>query len=369
MLDSIRQLVLHETPTHDKAQLDALAELLANRMESAGARAEVLPIAAAGNHVRAHWGDENGVKPGLLLCHFDTVWPMGTIDRLPFRVENNCAHGPGILDMKSSLVLVEYALRLLSKKAGDSAESGLVPPRPITVLMTSDEEVGSYHSREVIEEEAKKAAYVLVMEPPLPGGVLKTARKGIGRFQLQIAGKAAHAGVDPDKGASAVLELAQQILHLNSLADREKETTLNVGVIRGGTAANVIAAEAGAQIDVRVWSEEEAQRISQAFTQLQPSVAGCTVRMTGAWNRPPMERKVTLPLFERVRAVGAKLGMDLQEAGTGGGSDGNFTAALGIPTMDGLGVPGAGAHADQEHILIDQLPSRLALLTALLCEL
>lgn len=362
MLDAIRPLILHETPTHDKGQLDGCAESLAERLTQVGARAEVLPIAKAGNHVRAHWGNPSAAKPGLILCHFDTVWPVGTLARMPFRVENGRAYGPGILDMKSSLVLVEYALRLLN-------ESIAAPPRPITVLITSDEEVGSYHSRELIEEEARKAAYVLVMEPPLPGGVLKTARKGIGRFQLHVTGKAAHAGVDPDKGASAVLELARQVVHLHQLADKDKETTLNVGVIQGGTAANVIAAEASAQIDVRSWSEDEAQRISHAFAQLQPTVVGCKVEISGGWNRPPMERKVTMPLFERVRTIGATLGMELKEGGTGGGSDGNFTAALGIPTMDGLGMPGAGAHADHEHILVDQLAPRLALLTALLCEL
>lgn len=368
LLDSIRELVIHETPSHDKPRLDTFANLLRERFLAVGASVELIESEKSGNHLVARFvaaqqaTGANHAKPALILCHYDTVWPVGTLERLPFRIENGRAYGPGIFDMQSSLALSEAALAAVNALQ-------LRLPRPVTVLITSDEEVGSPTSRELIEKEAQRSEYVLVMESPLPGGVLKTTRKGIGGFRLEIKGAAAHAGVDPDKGASAIRELAQQITKLYSLADREKETTVNVGVISGGTAANVIAANASAQIDIRTWSKEEADRISQALAQLKPSNPGCTLRLSGGWNRPPMERRMTGALFERVCTVAAKLGMTLKEGGTGGGSDGNFTAAMGIPTIDGLGVPGAGAHADHEHIEIDQIAGRAALLTALLAEL
>lgn len=368
ILDTIRQLVTQETPSHDKARLDAFAEFLASRLRAAGASVELIQNEKAGSHLIARFiptslsKDDHTVKPALILCHYDTVWPVGTLDRLPFRVEDGRAYGPGIFDMQTSLALSEYALTAITALQ-------LELPRPITILITSDEEVGSGSSRALIEAEARKSDYVLVMESPLPGGVLKTARKGVGAFRLDVTGKAAHAGVEPEKGASAILELARQIIVIDGLNDKEKQTTLNVGVINGGTAANVVAASASARIDVRTWTEEESARISQAFEALQPTVPGCTLQMSGGWNRPPMERRVTAPLFERVCEIGAKLGLTLKDGGTGGGSDGNFTAALGIPTIDGLGVPGAGAHADHEHIEVDQIVGRAALLVAMLVEL
>ncbi len=362
MLDTIRQLVSFETPSHDKALLDAFATWLAARFQSAGAQVEIVPSEKAGNHLIARFGRVDRQKPALILCHFDTVWPVGTLARLPFRIENGCAYGPGIFDMQSSLALAEYALHAVRDLSIDL-------PRPVTILMTSDEEVGSRSSRALIEQEARKAEYVLVMESPLPGGMLKTARKGIGDYRLEVTGKAAHAGIDPEKGASAILELAYQIPKLYALMNREKGTTLNVGVVKGGTATNVIAADAVAQIDVRAWSAEESARITQAMATLEPMVAGCKLRVTGGWNRPPLERKSTMALYEKVRVIGARLGLDLKEGGTGGGSDGNFTGALGVPTIDGLGVSGSGAHADHEHIEVDQLASRAVLLVAILAEL
>jgi len=362
MIDVIRQLVTQETPSSDKPRLDAFAEFLAARLREVGADVEVLQQEARGNHIRARFGPQNNEPQALILCHYDTVWAVGSLETHPFRIEEGKAYGPGIFDMQSSLVLCEYALRAIN-------DLQIVLPRPVTLLITSDEEVGSHTSRALIEEEARASAYVLVMESPLPGGVLKTSRKGGGNFTLEITGRAAHAGVEPEKGISAIQELAHQILNLHALTDMEQGTTVNVGVVQGGTVSNVVAPHAVAQIDTRAWTQAEADRLEQAINNLEPVTPGASLRVSGGWNRPPLERSATLDLFRRTQAIGRKLGLELDEGGTGGGSDGNFTGALGIPTLDGLGVPGHGAHADHEHIEIDQISGRAALLTALLAEL
>lgn len=366
MLDVIRQLVTQETPSSDKARLDAFAAFLAQRLLSAGAVAEILPNAERGNHVRARFGpafDPNSkIKPALILCHYDTVWAVGSLETHPHRIEAGKAYGPGIFDMQSSLMLAEYAARA-------TRDLALKLPRPVTILITSDEEVGSLTSRALIEAEALQSAYVLVMESPLPGGMLKTSRKGVGSFTVEIIGRAAHAGVEPEKGISAIQELAHQILALHKLTDMEKGTTVNVGVVQGGTVSNVVAPHASAKIDVRSWTQAEADRVTQAILGLTPVTPGATLQASGGWNRPPLERSATAALFARAQEIGRTLGLELAEGGTGGGSDGNFTGALGIPTLDGLGVPGHGAHADHEHIEIDQITGRAALLTALLAEL
>ena len=362
MFGVIEQLVTQETPSGDKARLDAFAAFLAARLQDAGATVEILPNAERGDHVRARFGPETGEKPALILCHYDTVWAVGSLATHPYRIEEGKAYGPGIFDMQTSLMLSEYVARA-------TRDLSLDLPRPVTILITSDEEVGSPTSRTLIEEEALKSAYVLVMESPLPGGVLKTSRKGGGGFTLEITGRAAHAGVEPERGISAIQELAHQILVLHSLTDMEKGSTVNVGVVQGGTVSNVVAANATAKIDVRAWTQEEADRLEQAILGLQPVTPGATLRVTGGWNRPPLERSATIDLFHKTQAIGRKLGLELTDGGTGGGSDGNFTGALGIPTLDGLGVPGHGAHADHEHIEVDQLVGRAALLMALLAEL
>jgi len=366
MLDLIRQLVIQETPSSDKPRLDAFATFLAERLQTAGATVEIIPNTERGNHVRATFTPLNvdpSAKPALILCHFDTVWAVGSLATHPFRIEaDGKAYGPGIFDMQSSLALAEYVLHAVR-------DLNLTLPRPLTILMTSDEETGSATSRALITDEAQKAAYVLVMESPLAGGVLKTTRKGIGGFDLTITGRAVHAGIEPEKGISAIQELAHQILKLHSLNDFAKGTTVNVGVVQSGTVSNVVAAHATAEIDVRAWTQDEADRLEQAILGLQPVLPGAKIELTGGWNRPPLERAVTGPLFERAREIGKGLDLDLQEGGTGGGSDGNLTGALGIPTLDGLGVPGAGAHADHEHIETDQIAGRAALLVALLLEL
>lgn len=367
MLDRIRELVLEETPTHDKARLDAFARRLAERLIQLGGAVDLIATEGRGDHVRARFpggaGASIDAKPALVLCHMDTVWPVSSLETHPFRIEDGKAYGPGIFDMQTSIVLVEFALAAIRDLA-------LSLPRPLTVLLTSDEEVGSQTSRALIEEEALASEHVLVMEPPIPPeGLLKTTRKGVGRFSLTVTGRPAHAGAEPEKGISAIQELAHQILALHSLSDPTTGASINVGVISGGTASNVVAAQASAEIDTRAWTQEDADHIYQAIYGLKPVMPGAQLRIEGGWNRPPLERKATAAIFARAQEIGAALGLALAEGGTGGGSDGNFTGALGVPTLDGLGVPGNGAHADHEHILVDQLPGRAALLTALLAQL
>jgi glutamate carboxypeptidase len=362
MLETIRSVVEQETPSRDKPRLDAFAAMLSARLSAAGATCATIANPTHGNHLRARLmptlPSTREQRSGLVLCHYDTVWPVGSLATHPSRTEDGKAYGPGIFDMQTSLVLTEFALRAIR-------DLELNLPRPITILITSDEEIGSETSRVLIETEARQAAYVLVLESPLPGGVLKTTRKGTGSFTLVTTGRAAHAGVDPDKGVNAIIEMAHQLLAVHQFADREQGTTVSAGVIAGGTATNVVPAACTAQIDVRAWTQQEANRIEQALHSLTPVLPGAQVEVSGGWNRPPLERSATGALFERVRAIGNTLGIALEEGGTGGGSDGNFTGALGVPTLDGLGVPGDGAHADHEHILVDAIAPRAALLTAL----
>ena len=363
-LDRLRELVEHESPSRDKTALDALADRIASWFRGFGAEVGRIPNPRGGDHLRLRWnGDGSAQSPALLLGHFDTVWPTGTIHRMPFRVEDGRAFGPGCYDMKAGLVVTASAL-------GALRATGAWLPRPVIVLLTSDEEIGSPTSRALIENEARGSAYALVLEPPLPDGRLKTQRKGIGQFLLEIEGKAAHAGVEPEKGVSAIKELAHQVLAIDRLNAVELGTTLNVGVVEGGTASNVVAARASAQVDVRVRTMGEASRIEHALRSVQPVTTGARVAVSGGFNRPPMERTPEgAALFERARAVGRSLGLALDEGATGGGSDGNFTAAVGTPTLDGLGVLGSGAHADHEQIVVDSLSERTLLLAALLLEL
>lgn len=364
MFAAVEELVTQETPSGNKPVLDAFAMGLGERLNAAGANAELVPNEVTGLHVRATFNvDGSSEKPALILCHYDTVWPVGSLETHPFRVdENGWAYGPGIFDMQTSLVLSEYAIRAVQDLA-------LTLPRPVTILMTSDEETGSHTSRELIEEEARKSAYVLVMESPLKGGTLKVARKGSGHFKIHVTGKPVHAGIEPEKGVSAIQEMAHQILALHKLTNLEKGYTVNVGVVEGGTRSNVVAARAEAAVDVRAWTQEDADYLVQAITGLEAVTPGAKVEVTGGWNRPPLERKVTQEIFARAQGIGEKVGLSLTGGETGGGSDGNLTGALGVPTLDGLGVPGWGAHADDEHIDVAEIPGRAALLVALLMEL
>jgi glutamate carboxypeptidase len=335
-------LVAFETPSGDKGRCDALADALAARLAALGA-VERVANPAGGDHVLARVpapGAPADARPALVLCHYDTVWPAGTLATRPFRVEGDTAYGPGLYDMKASIATAELVLRSLGAL-------GLALPRPVTLLVTSDEEIGSPTSRALIEAEAGASAFALVLEPPVePHGALKTARKGVGMYSVELAGRAAHAGVEPEKGASAITELAHQVLAVNALADPAKGTTLNVGVVAGGSGRNVVPAAARMEIDARAWTMAEAARVDAGMRALAPVTPGVGLTTSGGFNRPPMERTpASTALFERARAVGAGLGLDLAEGSTGGGSDGNFTSAVGAPTLDGLGAPGQGAHA------------------------
>jgi glutamate carboxypeptidase len=367
MLSLLEELVRRESPSHDKRALDLLGTYLADRLRAIGGSVEVIANAEGGDHVLARFPGPAGRRPALVLGHFDTVWPKGALERLPFRAQDDQvfgrAFGPGVFDMKAGLTLFWGAMLRLKG-------SPRPVPRPIWVLFTSDEEIGSPTSRNLIEETARQCAYVLVLEPPLADGSLKTSRKGVGRFRLEVEGRAAHSGVAPQDGRSAIVELAHQVLRLQGLQDLAAGTTLNVGVIRGGTTANVVPAQASAEIDVRAAARAEADRITRSLQALSPVTPDVRLAITGQFTRPPMERTPAIAaLFDQARRIGRSLGLELTEGATGGGSDGNFTAALDIPTLDGLGARGGGAHADDEHILIDSLPERAALLAALLLEL
>jgi glutamate carboxypeptidase len=356
-LDALRRLVEIESPSDDKAACDVLARHLAERLTAAGADVCLHQNASHGDHLEAVIAGGSG-RPALVLCHYDTVWPIGTMTQRPFRVEGGQAYGPGIFDMKASLVMVEALVRPAT------------PRRTVIVLITSDEELGSPTSRVLIESRARQAEYVLVLEPPLAPGTLKMRRKGVGRFKVEVTGRAAHAGLEPEKGVSATVELAHQIVRLDALNDLERGTTVNVGAIRGGTKLNVVPASAEADLDVRMWTAAEADRLSGAIHGLTPVLPGAIVRGSGSLNRPPMElTSAQLALFDRARTLAAGIGLELTHGAAGGGSDGNFTAALGVPTLDGLGCPGQGAHAEHEHILVDRLGPQIELLAVLLSGL
>jgi glutamate carboxypeptidase len=352
MVDFLKQLVEIETPSDHPEGLqrfaNALEEVFGDLQRHGTHRELRIP------------GREH--QPAVALCHCDTVWPLGTLDQIPFSVEDGIARGPGCFDMKAGIVVLRFAL------AGLQA-TGQELNRPLRVLFTSDEEVGSPTSRGLIEQTVRDAAVVYVLESPLPGGTLKTARKGTGDYIVRIQGRAAHAGVEPQKGISAVQELAQQVLALHALTDYDAGTTVNVGVVHGGTRPNVVAAAAELHVDVRVTTLAEAERLDAAIRGLEPRLSGARLSIEGGLNRPPMERSEAMGrLFEKAKGIAAGMGVQIEEGSTGGGSDGNFSAALGIPTLDGLGAEGEGAHAAHEHVLTESFPRRAALLAGLLAE-
>ena len=417
LLDTIEALVRLESPSTDKPALDRCGRELVARLSAIGARVETLSLERSGNHLRAEF-PSTSLRPGpstargadpatargtgpatargtgpatgrgtgpetargtdpatargtgghgdrqvLILCHFDTVWPVGQIRRMPVRLEDGRLFGPGTFDMKAGIAIGMLALRAL-------AETGRALPFRVVALLTTDEEVGSATSRHLIEEAAQRSEAVLVLEPALPGGALKTARKGCGEFELRVRGISAHAGIEPGKGASAIHEMARQIVALEALRDLPRGISVNVGVVTGGTRTNVVADDARARIDVRVPAMSDAARIESALRALKPQTPGTSLEITGGVDRPPLERTAAVErLYEKARSVAAELGRDLGEGSTGGGSDGNFTAALGVPTLDGLGPIGDGAHALHEHVIVDELPWRAALVAGLMVRL
>jgi glutamate carboxypeptidase len=340
-LDLLRELVEIESPTGDTAEIQARMELELRRL---GARVE-----ARDGHLYATIPGEG--PPLLLLGHVDTVWPRGTLARRPFHVEDGRAFGPGSYDMKAGLVVLLEGVRRAATR------------RALRIVVNADEEIGSLGSRPLLEEAARGAAAALVLEAPTPSGHLKTARKGIGRFQLRVRGRPAHAST-PDEGVSAIEELAHQILHLYGLAG--DGVTVSVGVVSGGTRENVVAAEAEALVDVRVPTLADRERLDAALTALQPVLAGSELELTGLWTRPPLEPSAaTEPLVAAAREHGRALGLELEAHAAAGGSDGNLVGHL-VPVLDGLGAEGAGAHADDEHVLVDSLEVRSELLARIL---
>ena len=349
VVDLLRELVEIESPAYTPGTR-AVALRLGEELERLSADITLLD----GNHLRA---ELRGMGAPLLVSgHVDTVWPLGTLDSMPFRVEDDRAYGPGAYDMKASLVLLVEAIR----RAGAGR-------RALSVFLTADEEVGSPTARPLLEDAARGVVAAFIVEPPGRSGDLKTARKGLGRFTLTIRGRPAHAGTQPSEGVSAIQELAHQIHALHGLNDELHGISLNVGVVSGGTSENVVAPDAEARIDVRIEHVADRRRIEDALAALEPVDPEATLELSGGWTRPPLERsKGAARLFARAREHGRELGLDLREESSGGGSDGNLIAAAGVPVLDGLGAEGLGAHSHDEHVFLSSIDVRAELLARLL---
>ena len=358
---TLRDLVQIESPSDNKPAVDEAVRLVASLAKSIGGRVKLHRQKRFGDILELRFGPARSLrKPILLLGHLDTVWPLGTLGTMPWRKRDGRFYGPGVLDMKSGVAMALAAIRSL-------AQPGV--SRPITLLLNSDEEVGSPVSRPITERLALASQAVFVLEPA-QGLACKTARKGVGDYHLHVTGVASHSGVDFTHGHSAILELTRLLQTVASFTDLRRGLTVNPGVISGGTRSNVVAEHAFADIDVRIARASDATRVDRLFRSLRCADPHCKLEITGGINRPPMERKPgTVALYKQARRLAAELGFRLDEASTGGASDGNFTAALGVPTLDGLGAVGEGAHAAHESILIHQLVLRTALLAALLANL
>jgi len=371
MVSWIQRAVEQESPSSNKPALDGMCALLAGQFGALGGAVKVIG-GPAGNHLHVNFetakatAKEKKLGRILLLGHHDTVWELGTLREMPFCARGGKLYGPGVLDMKTGLAQIWFAIRSLKEIYG-------ALPRPVTVLSVADEEVGSRTSRPLTEKLARECAAVLVLEPGQgPAGALKTARKGIGHYHVKVRGCAAHAGVDFAAGSSAIVELAKQIQAITKFTDSRRGITVNPGVVRGGTRSNVVAAEAEVEVDVRIAHARDGKMLAKKFHALKTFDKKCSVESSGGINRPPMERTPAIAaLFRKAKSLARQMDArwHLEEAATGGGSDGNFTAALGIPTLDGLGAVGEGAHAGHESVLVAELARRTALLAALICEI
>lgn len=366
MLACLEQAVKIKSPTHSKPHVDRLARFFARKFREQGGKVRLLEHPSAGSAVGAEFwsraGGKRGPKPLLMLGHLDTVWDAGTLRRMPFRIARGRAYGPGIFDMKSGIVCGLWAVRALRALR-------IEPASPVRFFLNSDEEASSVAFRKELLWEARQAQAVLVLEPAAAGGALKTARKGVGEFRLTVYGRAAHAGINPAAGVNAINELARQLLRIAKFAAPRRGLTVTVGMIKGGTRPNVVPARASARIDVRIPRRQDRALIERRMRALRPLDPQARLEIEGGINRPPLERAMARELFHLARKVGREMGMEIEEASTGGGSDGNFTAALGVPTLDGLGGVGDGAHALHEHVLIRELPRRAALIAALMATL
>jgi glutamate carboxypeptidase len=360
LVEQLRRFIEIESPSTDKAAVDRFGAAVAGELRALGASVAVDFQPEAGDHVLGRLGEGPGGI--LILCHLDTVHRLGSIGENPTRVQDGRLYGPGAIDMKGSIVQTLAALRAL-------VEQGRLPARPITALFTSDEETGSTASRGLIESLGAQAGLVLCMEPALADGSLKTWRKGIGGFDIVVRGRATHAGADHENGANAIDEMAGQVLALKAMTDYTSGTTVNVGVIEGGTRSNVVPDACRVEVDIRVMTPRDAEAVCAAISGLQPLNPKTRITVSGGMNRPPMPRTETIArAFAVAQGIGAGLGLHFGEGGTGGGSDANFIAPLGVPVLDGLGPLGNGAHSEREHLVIKTLPERAALLAGILSE-
>lgn len=358
---TICELVEIESPSDNKPAVDRLGAILADKFRTLGGKTHLHRAEQYGDHLQVDFPGSKKTKPILLLGHFDTVYPLGTLANMPCKTAAGHLHGPGVLDMKSGVALMLHAIEALQKWRAEL-------PRPVTVLLVTDEEVGSRSSRSITEALARKSAAVLVLEPAAGvRGAVKTARKGVGEYTLKVHGIAAHAGLDPSKGHSAILELSRQIDAISKLNNLKSGISVNPGVIRGGTRSNVVAAEASAIIDVRIKRASQAVGLDRTLRSLKPFDRHCKLALTGGINRLPMERTAGVAaLYRQAQHLAKQIDWNLEEAAVGGGSDGNFTAGIGIPTLDGMGGVGDGAHAIHEYITISELPRRALLLAAMI---
>ncbi|GAC1659581.1 MAG: M20 family metallopeptidase [Acidobacteriaceae bacterium] len=360
MVQDLRVLVEIESPSDDPAAVNRAVDWVERQATALGGEVERYPQQGFGDHIELRCGPPSPRPAVLLLGHLDTVWPLGTLATMPFKIAAGRVCGPGVLDMKAGVIMALHAISMLS--AANALD------REIVLWLVSDEEVGSTTSRPLTEQLAKSCGAVLVLEPGQGlQGAAKTWRKGVGGYTVRVHGIASHSGVDFEKGHSAITELARQVLTIATFTDLGRGLTVNPGVISGGTRSNVIAAHAMCHVDIRIMQLADAALIDAKMRSLTPHDTSCSIEIDGGINRPPMERsEKVLALYSQAKDIARRIGFDLEEQGTGGGSDGNFTAALGIPTLDGLGGVGEGAHATSESILLDELPRRTALLTALI---
>lgn len=352
----LKILVETESPSHDKDAVNKVASIVMEEAKRLGGNVQVIENVETGNHVISKWG--SGKNQILFLCHMDTVFPLDTINKMPYREADGKIFGPGTLDMKAGIVIALGAIE-------DAINNGMT--RSVTLLCTSDEEIGSGTSRDLIEKLAKESELVLVMESALLDGSLKTWRKGVGEFWVKTKGIASHAGGDHEKGRNAIEEMAHQILKIQKLTDYSKQTTLNVGVINGGTVSNVVPEECTIQVDVRVMQPGEWERLESEMNKLKPVLDGTSLHITGGLNRPPMPFDSTMEnTFAKAKAIAKEIGIELKAGGSGGGSDGNFVAPLGIPVLDGMGAVGEGYHSEREFIFESSLDEKIKLISELL---
>jgi glutamate carboxypeptidase len=362
-LDLLRAMVEIESPSDNKTAVDRCVAFVAERCSALGGRVRLHRQKEFGDLLEARFGPQKSKrKPVFLLGHLDTVWPLGTIKGMPFSVAGGRVSGPGVLDMKGGVAMAMTAIAILREQQ--------ILTRPVVMLLNSDEEVGSNVSRTLTEKLAQQFEAVYVLEPAQGlAGAYKTARKGVGNYSIRVTGVAAHSGVDFERGHSAIVELARQIEQITRFTELDRGITVNVGTVQGGTRSNVIAAEAHAEVDVRIAKTKDAARIDRRFRSLRVFDSKCSLHVEGGLNRPPMERtRGTVALYKRAAKHARTLGFVLEEAATGGGSDGNFTSALGVPTLDGMGAVGEGAHALHESLLLEHMAPRTALLAAMLAD-